>query len=130
MNAPAKLGANTNEAFGDESSSVEVDEEIVVDDPKHFEVVAAREVDGFFDELLRRKSVPFAAVDTGVRAIRTIERTGQAGNVHGPATSATALVGVEVGKMIGLRGQIDDGFEWPLGSEVKLLIALEAEARN
>ena len=130
MNAPAKLGAGANETFGDEAGSVEVDEEIVVDDPKHFEVVAAREVDGFFDELLGRKSVPFAAVDTGVRAIRTIKGTGEAGNVHGPATSATALVGIEVGKMIGLGGQIDDGFEWPLGSEVKLLIALEAEARN
>ena len=97
-----------DQSFRDSARAIEVDHEVVVDDPEHLEPVAAGEVDGLFDKLFGRESVPLAAVDAGIGAVGAVERAGEPGGVHGPALSAATLVGVEVGNVVRLGGHIHE----------------------
>src|SRR5206468_4195130 len=54
----------------------------------------------------------------------------QRGGVHDPAASADALVGVEIGDMVGLGGHIGQGTEGAGGVELDAALFLIAHAGN
>src|SRR5579871_6994730 len=99
LNAPLEIGARAHQAGGDFSRAIQVYKKVVVHHPQHLQVVTARQVDGLLHELFHRQSIPLAAVDAGIGAVSAVKGTSQAGDVHGPAASAHAFVGVEVGKV-------------------------------
>src|SRR5262245_27625937 len=84
LNAPAKARSGTHEALCNLYRSFEIDEEVVVHDPEHFQAIAVRQIESLFDNLFGGKRIPLPSVDPGVRAVGAIEGTRQAGGVHGP----------------------------------------------
>src|ERR1700722_3886815 len=108
LNGPLERGASTHEAFGDGTRTVKIDQEVVVYDPEHLQVVSTTKIDGLLDKLLGRQRIPFASIDAGVCTITAVIGASEAGGIHGPTLSANAFIGIEVRKMIGLGRHVDE----------------------
>ena len=103
LDAPLESRAHMNQSLGNFQRSIDIDEEVVIYDPEHFQAVPSREVKCFLDHLLGRKTIPLASIDSSIRAVRTVERASKARYVHCPSTAAQACVRVEVREVIRLR---------------------------
>ena len=58
-----------HQPFGNPARAIQIDEEVVIDDPEHLERIPPAQVDCFFDKLLRRQCIPFPPVDAGISAV-------------------------------------------------------------
>ena len=128
LNAPLEILRRRAPVLRNIACAIEIDKEVVVDDPQHLQVVTPRQIDSLFDKLLGRQGIPFASVDSCVRAVGAVERARQAGRVHCPAPAAQPLVSIEVGQVIGLRWHIRQRPERTLRGKNELAFAFEADA--
>src|SRR5690242_4320475 len=72
LNAPLEVRIFANQALRDGARPIKVNQEVIVDDPQHFEAIPAAEVDGLFDKLLGRQCIPFASVDACIRTVPAV----------------------------------------------------------
>ena len=130
LDAPVELDAAPHQAFGDADGALAIHQEIVIDNPQQFQVVAAHQIGGLFHHLVRIERIPLAAVDAVVGAVAAVVGAGETRRVHGPAPAADPLIGVEIGQVIGLRRHLAQGAQRARGVEANPAVLLVADARN
>src|SRR5678816_567632 len=130
LNAPAKGCSRAYEALSNCESALLIHEEVVVYDPEHLQTITARQVEGLFDDLLGRKTIPLPPVNSGIRTVGTIERAREARRIHCPAPPAQPCVGVEVRKVISLGRHFDQWTQGPFRIQHQEAIPLESHTRD
>ncbi len=100
-----------DQTFGDPNRAFTIHQKVVVDDPQELQSVARDQIGGLLDHLLRIERVPLSPVNSVVGAVAAVVGARQAGRVHGPPAPADALIGVEIGEMVGLRRKLANGFQ-------------------